>query len=106
MPKTPDAVNFSFDPRQLTPADWIQRTCLLNVVFLFLPLPSWFFVAWFLFWRLCYNVGLGLLLHKQSNTQFLTDLYERITKSRCPLNKPLLFIPSLIFKRGEYKPEV
>lgn len=104
MPVTPDAVNFSLDFRSLTAADWIQRTCFLNVILLFLPLPSWFYIAWFLFWRLCYNGGLGILLNKQSNGQFLTDLYQRITTSRCPLKGPLLYIPKLTFKKGEYDP--
>lgn len=36
-------------------------------------------MVWFLFWRFAYNIGLGLLLHHQSKSQFLTRCIKYIT---------------------------
>eukprot|EP01114_Cavostelium_apophysatum_P019463 TRINITY_DN6285_c0_g1_i1.p1 TRINITY_DN6285_c0_g1~~TRINITY_DN6285_c0_g1_i1.p1 ORF type:complete len:726 (+),score=212.23 TRINITY_DN6285_c0_g1_i1:218-2395(+) len=59
--------------------DWLQNAALLNVLWLFFDMPKWFYVALFIFWRLGYNLGLGLLLHKQSKSKFLTRTFARLT---------------------------
>jgi hypothetical protein len=48
-----------------------------NLVLVFLPLPNWFFMFHFLFWRAAYNLGLGFLLSKQSTSQLATRLYQK-----------------------------
>ena len=57
--------------------DWIQASCLLNLLLLALPLPGYFFIGWFLFWRVGYNVGLGLILKKQSDSRWLTSYWKK-----------------------------
>jgi len=54
-----------------------------NIVLVLLPLPQLFFVFHFLFWRAAYNLGLGLLLSKQSNTQLFTRLYVKFCTCTC-----------------------
>lgn len=39
-----------------------------------------FFIFWFIFWRLGYNLGLGILLHKQSNGEWITRVFEKLCK--------------------------
>jgi hypothetical protein len=38
-------------------------------------------VVWFLFWRLAYNLGLGWILKKQSNSLYFTHLFETLMKN-------------------------
>eukprot|EP00048_Salpingoeca_helianthica_P023236 m.23182 g.23182 ORF g.23182 m.23182 type:complete len:691 (+) comp8435_c0_seq1:180-2252(+) len=44
----------------------------LHLFFYFSGLPNWFFICLTLFWRGMYNVGLGYVLKRQSETQFIT----------------------------------
>jgi len=47
---------------------YITHATILTSLYLafFSNLPRWFFVSLFLFWRSCYDVGLGILLRYQS----------------------------------------
>lgn len=58
-----------------------QWTWMLVSLFylLWLPLrvPAWAYVAVFVFWRLAYNVGLGYVLWKQSQSRFLTNFFRQ-----------------------------
>eukprot|EP00047_Mylnosiga_fluctuans_P004086 m.232631 g.232631 ORF g.232631 m.232631 type:complete len:714 (+) comp12387_c0_seq1:48-2189(+) len=49
---------------------WVLFT--MNWVFFFTDHSYWFYVGLTLFFRAAYNVGLGLILKKQSETQFIT----------------------------------
>lgn len=51
---------------------WMVFTSL----FLFSSLPNWFYAVLFFFWRLCYDAGLGALLHLQSNEKFMVKSTE------------------------------
>jgi len=44
---------------------------LQTLVYLSGLMPSWYFVVSFGFWRLSYNIGLGFLLHNQSQNNFI-----------------------------------
>jgi len=64
----------------LKPSNWGLAEIFVNVVMLFHvctlflihKLPAWFYITQFLFWRFSYNLFLGLVLHKQSHTNFIT----------------------------------
>ena len=68
------------DVRHYTGLDWASKSSGLNVLLPLLGLPNWVLVAWFMFWRIGYNVGLGLMLHFQSKNQWMTRLAERVMK--------------------------
>jgi phosphatidylethanolamine N-methyltransferase len=40
-------------------------------------LPGWAFIAWFFFWRMAYNLLMGLLLYHQSNSFAINKWLER-----------------------------
>jgi len=44
-----------------------------------MPFSQWFYIAFFAFWRLAYDGGLGYLLYKQSITSFLTKWWSAMT---------------------------
>ncbi|EPE24405.1 hypothetical protein GLAREA_08257 [Glarea lozoyensis ATCC 20868] len=72
VPQTHDMVSQLLDPRQpKNLSDVIVLAVLALHVFALYLLPSSLkrpvFAAIFLFWRACYNVGIGWLLHIQSN---------------------------------------
>ncbi|KAK5575043.1 hypothetical protein RB653_010298 [Dictyostelium firmibasis] len=56
--------------------DYAKNASLISLLFLLFNLPGWFFIAWFIFWRFMYNIGLGLLLRYQSNTNFITKFVK------------------------------
>ena len=66
------------DVRHYTALDWASKSSALNLLLPLLGLPTWVLVAWFMLWRVGYNVGLGLMLHQQSKTQWMTRLAERV----------------------------
>lgn len=78
VPRTPDLVETLLNPRQWGPAELIAGViCLLvpiHVLFVGQILPLWLSVVSFLFWRIAYNLGLGMLLLLQSENQFLTHI--------------------------------
>eukprot|EP00455_Lapot_gusevi_P050407 TRINITY_DN72_c0_g1_i1.p1 TRINITY_DN72_c0_g1~~TRINITY_DN72_c0_g1_i1.p1 ORF type:complete len:721 (+),score=200.99 TRINITY_DN72_c0_g1_i1:67-2229(+) len=53
-----------------------------------------FHIGLFFFWRLWYNVGLGLMLHYQSNYRSLTRLYEAHSKKNTLLGRTLRTLAS------------
>jgi phosphatidylethanolamine N-methyltransferase len=63
---------------------------------LFYDVPKEFYVAFFIFWRLAYNVGLGYLLHLQSQSRWFSRQFQgrvpgwldRLTQSCMPSNCP------------------
>jgi phosphatidylethanolamine N-methyltransferase len=57
--------------------DVLQWSSLLNFLWLLTPLPDYFYVLGFVFWRLAYNVGLGYLLRQQSERGFIVALTRR-----------------------------
>ncbi|KAI9351544.1 phospholipid methyltransferase-domain-containing protein [Zopfochytrium polystomum] len=60
--------------------EWSVLTFVGIGIFLFLalPLPPLFFLCAFLFWRFCYNVGLGLILWRQSSDKAVVRLVRRL----------------------------
>jgi len=68
------------DVRHYTAMDYASKLCSLNLLLPFLKLPNAVLVCWFFFWRLGYNVVLGLMLHYQSKNQWMTRLTERVMK--------------------------
>ena len=46
--------------------------------FFFLPVDKSLFLLGFLFWRACYNIGLGYLLHRQSKENWVTYMSGQI----------------------------
>ncbi|TVY82468.1 Phosphatidylethanolamine N-methyltransferase, partial [Lachnellula suecica] len=72
VPQTHDMVSQLLDPRQpknLSDVVVLAVLCLLVLTLYFLPsvLKKPVFALIFLFWRGCYNVGIGYLLHIQSH---------------------------------------
>lgn len=82
MPHTEDMVSQLFDPTQPKNASDIAIvTVLLYLCGLLYILPQSLkvpvFAVIFLFWRSCYNAGIGWLLHNQSHHKRLTNLAKR-----------------------------
>jgi phosphatidylethanolamine N-methyltransferase len=44
--------------------------------------PVEYHVAWFIFWRVCYNIGLGLLLRQQSMNNSFTNFYAALVANK------------------------
>ncbi|KAK6441014.1 phosphatidylethanolamine N-methyltransferase [Oleoguttula sp. CCFEE 5521] len=95
VPHTEDMVSQLFDPTQPKNAsDVAIVTVLLYLCGLLYFLPTRLriptFAVIFLFWRLCYNGGIGWLLHVQSNHKRLTlwakrsDIFEKPDSGRNP----------------------
>jgi len=82
---------------------WQATTLVLNFGLLLLPLSAEFFIGWFLFWRLAYNLGLGILLKKQSDTQWLTNTYKNLPESN--IFKVLFKRVIKVYKVDEYPAE-
>jgi hypothetical protein len=64
-----------------------------------------FYIFLFIFWRLGYNLGLGLLLHKQSKDKFMTKWFEKIDTKNNPF-RPLLITLLAKDMEDDYKYEV
>ncbi|PPJ56586.1 hypothetical protein CBER1_01799 [Cercospora berteroae] len=78
VPHTEDMVSQLFDPRQPKAASDIAIVVALGLqFFLMWILPSFLrvpvFAIVFLFWRACYNFGIGWLLHNQSHHKRLVS---------------------------------
>jgi phosphatidylethanolamine N-methyltransferase len=83
VPETLDVLSALLNPVSWkSPATqlWIA-ICLVTIstwiMFLRGYLPAWFFAVQFIFWRLAYNVGIGFLLHTQSNGGNFVKFYEK-----------------------------
>ena len=48
--------------------------------------PRWVFLLLFAFWRACYNFGLGVVLHKQSEERWLITKLTPWLKDTSPLH--------------------
>jgi len=68
------------DVRHYTLLDWASKLCIVNLLIPFLRLPNSVMIAYFMFWRFGYNLGIGLMLHFQSKNQWMTRLAERVMK--------------------------
>eukprot|EP01012_Entosiphon_sulcatum_P055612 TRINITY_DN7783_c0_g1_i1.p1 TRINITY_DN7783_c0_g1~~TRINITY_DN7783_c0_g1_i1.p1 ORF type:complete len:600 (-),score=151.86 TRINITY_DN7783_c0_g1_i1:360-2159(-) len=80
MPATFNSVEILLHLRTLkSPATLFSLIVfLLTGLPLFIPgVPLWFFVAQFAFWRLAYNLGLGIILDRQSKSLWFQDWWVR-----------------------------
>lgn len=79
VPETMSTVS-AFYPWNLNPASILSLffgTTLMYITF-FAGWPKWVNICAFMFWRLCYDVGLGIILTYQSKHQSVTRLVERL----------------------------
>ena len=81
--ETPDMISSIFRPDEpKTPLDLLTLASLVGQVAAFALLRRetawWFFLCYFAFWRASYNIGLGVLLTKQSKTQWIVRVVERL----------------------------
>lgn len=81
MPKTKNPISIHISPLKWQLIDYLKNASAFNLILLFFPIPGWFFIVNFMFWRLMYNVGLGWILHKQSNYKSFSRGFERIVKT-------------------------
>jgi len=84
VPKTADTLQVFLDPQYIninTALALIPITINYTLSFAF-GTPIWFHIIWFLFFRGCYNVGLGYLLHVQSNYDQITTWYRDYAKKQ------------------------
>eukprot|EP01087_Luapelamoeba_hula_P001905 TRINITY_DN116_c3_g1_i1.p1 TRINITY_DN116_c3_g1~~TRINITY_DN116_c3_g1_i1.p1 ORF type:complete len:654 (+),score=64.73 TRINITY_DN116_c3_g1_i1:81-2042(+) len=52
---------------------------VMHLILMFAPLPYWYYVVNFFFWRLAYDVGLGYLLDRQSKAGVITKYFAALT---------------------------
>eukprot|EP01137_Pigoraptor_chileana_P013411 Opistho-2@66904 len=80
VPQTTDLLNNILRFEKYNVFDLVNFGLLIFQVglFLFGVLPRWVYVPLFFFWRLCYDGGLGLLLHHQSSSRALTRVVMAI----------------------------
>eukprot|EP00771_Trimastix_marina_P000736 gnl/Trimastix_PCT/1766.p1 GENE.gnl/Trimastix_PCT/1766~~gnl/Trimastix_PCT/1766.p1 ORF type:complete len:652 (+),score=136.18 gnl/Trimastix_PCT/1766:52-2007(+) len=77
IPKILNCVE-SFMPRNWSVFEFISLSFLfLELIFLALGFPLRFFVYTFFFWRLAYNLGIGLILDYQSKHKSLSRWYSK-----------------------------
>ena len=76
----------------------------ISTYFMFLKgyLPAWFFAVQFIFWRLAYNVGIGYMLHIQSNGGNFVKFYEQHIETN-PTYKALLEAAVVFEEKTTYK---
>lgn len=90
----------------ITPRSWRSPTTLIwiaswvtigltGVLYYTNTLPLWFFVAQFVFWRLAYNIGIGVILQKQSKKGSFLAFYKETMQKHPQLEK--LLEASIVF---------
>ena len=82
VPQTKDMLTSVFDPsarKSLFDILTLSVMALQIILFLFLPTSTsrWLFLGLFIFFRLAYNFGLGLLLKMQSDKKALVNWVKR-----------------------------
>eukprot|EP01028_Stygiella_incarcerata_P004237 TRINITY_DN1907_c0_g1_i1.p1 TRINITY_DN1907_c0_g1~~TRINITY_DN1907_c0_g1_i1.p1 ORF type:complete len:726 (+),score=164.15 TRINITY_DN1907_c0_g1_i1:274-2178(+) len=81
VPKTTSIIEKLFSPMEWGACEYFSLSlAILQVIFFFMRLPRSFYVINFLFWRFCYNAGLGLLLHFQSKDMAFTRFHAWMRK--------------------------
>lgn len=86
VPVTNDMVQQLFDPNlKKSHFDYLIVLTLLSNCFIYYFLPENYkiitFIGFYLFWRLCYNVGIGILLYYQSKYQSLFKITNNLLSS-------------------------
>lgn len=85
VPATPDLLAHLANPARWTPLDApVIGAIALQLLCFALRLPRPFFLLSFLIWRLCYNAGLGAILHGQSRDGAFTRLFSALGFSLSP----------------------
>lgn len=82
----------------------LQAFGLSTFLLLLLPLPQWFYIVFFIFWRLSYNVGLGLLLRYQSESESFVKLVDRLTSDRSSLSCRLVTALCRLDRGSQFEP--
>lgn len=112
VPETMSVTTTLISPRSWrTPATmvWIASCTAVSLTWLLFfqgILPVWFFSVQFAFWRLAYNVGIGYILHTQSNRgQFL--VWYRSLKAAYPsfaklLEASVVFEDNTVYKVDKF----
>ncbi|KAK3115568.1 phosphatidylethanolamine N-methyltransferase [Teratosphaeriaceae sp. CCFEE 6253] len=110
VPHTEDMVSQLFDPQQPKNASDIAIVTVLAYLcaLLYVLPPSWrvpVFAVTFLFWRTCYNAGIGWLLHNQSHHKRLVNWARksRIFEDPATGNNPYPFLHKIIKQEMEAK---
>lgn len=82
VPRTRSCVECLVQPRSLhqwpTLIIYVHTIILIACLFI---MPKWFFVTVFFFWRISYNVGIGVMLHVQSHQKWFSRIFNRWLRS-------------------------
>lgn len=89
MPKTNSVMASLFTPSKWTPVLGLTVAISLTHIycFLFTSVPPWVHMVAFLFWRLCYDVGIGWILRTQSQSFLFQRIVARVFE-RWPSFRP------------------
>jgi phosphatidylethanolamine N-methyltransferase len=99
VPKLKSALNLTLPHNIFEVIKWIF--CVSLTVSLFCNIRKEYYVVLFIFWRLMYNVGLGVILKRQSETRWFSNLFKgkpsallnRLVESAMPDNCPSASMP-------------
>jgi len=83
VPETYDCIETLLTPKKWTEIPvMIQLGLIIFYIFLLTTnTPKWFYMVSYIFWRLAYNVGLGYILHVQSNGQRFSKAFTKWVNS-------------------------
>lgn len=79
VPHTKSVLETMMNVNEWKLPDWICASIGFLNIFLFFYLTTYrvlYFTVSCIFWRLLYNIGLGFLLRRQSNTNFVVEFYQ------------------------------
>ncbi|KAA6395903.1 MAG: phosphatidylethanolamine N-methyltransferase [Streblomastix strix] len=67
------------NPRNASVFEWtaIFLNIMLTVLFFIPQVPITFFALFYLFWRTCYDLGIGIILHFQSKNRIITKFVQK-----------------------------